>query len=93
MLNVFALLETDKFSQRLRAGLVADILKNLLEDLNQLGLDFLGHAAQGGALQPIAIRGCATLQGQFWKASFPQIGCDFIKFTWNRVWCYQISLK
>ena len=47
MLKVFVLLETDKFSQRLRAGLVADILKNLLEDLNQLGLDFWGHAAQG----------------------------------------------
>ena len=25
-------------------------------------------------------RGCAAVQGRFWKASFPKIGCDFIKF-------------
>ena len=35
----------------------------------------------GGALPPIAIRGRAALQGRFWKASFPKIGCDFIKFS------------
>ena len=34
----------------------------------------------GGALPPIAIRGCAALQDRFWKAGFPKIGCDFIKF-------------
>ena len=28
----------------------------------------------------IAIRGCAALQGRFWKVSFPKIGCDFVKF-------------
>ena len=38
-----------------------------------------------GSLPPIATRGCAALQS-LWKASFPKIGCDFIKFPWNRVW-------
>ena len=32
---------------------------------------------------PIAIWGCAALQGRFWKASFPKTGCDFIKFPLN----------
>ena len=39
-----------------------------------------GAGGGGGALPPIAIRGCAALLGRFWKAGFPQIGCDFIKF-------------
>ena len=34
----------------------------------------------GGALPPIATRECAAPQGRFWKASFPKIGCDFLKF-------------
>ena len=34
----------------------------------------------GGALPPLAIRGCAALSGRFWKASFPKIGCGFVKF-------------
>ena len=33
-----------------------------------------------GELPPIAKWGCAALQGPFWKASFPKIECDFIKF-------------
>ena len=39
------------------------------------------YVLPGEALPPIAIWGRAALQGQFWKASFPKIGCDFIKFT------------
>ena len=35
-----------------------------------------GDGGAGGALPPIAMRGCAAQQGRFWKANFPKIGCD-----------------
>ena len=40
---------------------------------------------KGGALPPITLRGRCQ-QGWFSKASFPERGCDFIKFSKNMVW-------
>ena len=41
---------------------------------------------RGEHFHRFAIWWCAALQGQFWKVSFFKIGCDLIKFPWNRVW-------
>ena len=41
----------------------------------------VGGGGGGGRGTPTNCHtGCAALQRRFWKACFPKIGCDFIKF-------------
>ena len=64
-----------------------------MEKLMNRALLFISELLVQWYSHQLPLGGGAALQGWFWKANFPKIGCDLIKFLKNRVWFHKISIK